>query len=100
MGKRLGVVILMVLMFVSTSAQAMETRAVSDKGANTSDKVEATLTLVCKGETVASWSKSGVYSIALSEKCKVVPGRTYTLKLNYTINGVAKPEKSVTKVCQ
>ena len=34
------------------------------KGANTSDKVEATLTLVCKGETVASWSKSGVYSIA------------------------------------
>lgn len=31
MGKRLGVVILMVLMFVSTSAQAMETRAVSDK---------------------------------------------------------------------
>ena len=117
MGKRHGVVILMVLMFVSTSAQAMETRAVSDKvsllydgstaicsatckGANTSDKVEATLTLVCKGETVASWSKSGVYSIALSEKCKVVPGRTYTLKLNYTINGVAKPEKSVTRVCQ
>lgn len=107
----------MVLMFVSTSAQAMETRAVSDKvsllydgttaicsatckGANTSDKVEATLTLVCKGETVASWSKSGVYSIALSEECKVVPGKTYTLKLNYTINGVAKPEKSVTKICQ
>lgn len=117
MGKRLGVVIIMVLMIVSTSAHAMETRAVSDKvsliydgttaicsatckGSNTSDKVEATLTLISKGKTVASWSKSGVYSVAISEECKVVRGMTYTLKLSYSINGAAKPEKSVTKICQ
>ena len=30
----------------------------------------------------------------------LLQGKTYTLKLNYSINGTAKPEKSVTKTCR
>ena len=48
MGKRLGVVIFMVLMFVSTSAQAMETRAVSDKVSLLYDGTTAICSATCR----------------------------------------------------
>ena len=117
MGKRIAAVLLLVVMVLSTSVQALEPLAVSDtislsfdgttaicsatcKGSRTDDKVKATLTLVSGGKTVASWSASDSYSFSISESCEVVQEKTYTLKLNYSVNGTAKPEKSVTKTCR
>ena len=117
MGKRILALILMAVMMLTMGAQAVDTFAVKDtislsfdgttaicsatcKGSNTDDKVKATLTLVSEGKTVASWSASDSYSASISESCEVVQGKTYTLKLNYSINGTAKPEKSVTKTCR
>lgn len=102
--------------YVYTSAYALEPLAVRDvislsfdgttaicsatcKGSNSNDKVEATLMLVSDGKTLASWSTAGNYSVSISEKYQVVRGKSYTLKLNYSVNGVSKPEKSVTKTC-
>lgn len=116
MGKRILATMLLVMMVLTMGAQAMDTFAVTDsislsfdgttaicsatcKGSKTSDKVEATLTLVSGGKTVDSWSASGSYSVSIFERCEVNQGKTYTLKLNYSINGTAKPEKSVTKTC-
>ena len=117
MGKRILALILMAVMMLTMGAQAVDTFAVKDtislsfdgttaicsatcQGSNTDDKVKATLTLVSEGKTVASWSASDSYSASISESCEVVQGKTYTLKLNYSINGTAKPEKSVTKTCR
>lgn len=107
MGKRILALILMAVMMLTMGAQAVDTFAVKDtislsfdgttaicsatcKGSNTDDKVKATLTLVSEGKTVASWSASDSYSASISESCEVVQGKTYTLKLNYSINGTAK----------
>ena len=117
MGKRILALILMAVMMLTMGAQAVDTFAVKDnvslnfdgttaicsaacKGSRTDDKVKATLTLVSGGKTVASWSASDSSSVSIPESCEVVPGKTYTLKLNYSINGTAKPEKSVTKTCR
>ena len=117
MGKRILATMFLVMMVLTMSAQAMDTFAVKDnislsfdgttatcsancKGSKASDEVEATLTLVSGGKTVASWNASGSYSVSISECCEVDQGKTYTLKLNYSINGTTKPEKSVTKTCQ
>lgn len=69
MGKRLGVVILMVLMFVSTSAQAMETRAVSDKVSLLYDGSTA----ICSATCVSVKAEDGLkrqrrYEILILEK--------------------------------
>ena len=117
MGKRILALILMAVMMLTMGAQAVDTFAVKDnvslnfdgttaicsaacKGSRTDDKVKATLILVSGGITVASRSASDSYSVSISESCEVVQGKTYTLKLNYSINGTAKPEKSVTKTCR
>lgn len=117
MGKRIVAIMLLLIMVVATNVQAMEPLAVKDrislsfdgtlaicsatcKGSNSKDKVEATLSLVSDGKTVASWSDSDDYSVSISESCKVNQGKTYTLKLNYSINGIEKPEKTVTKTCR
>ena len=42
----------------------------------------------------------GSYRAIVSGQRSVTRGKSYTLKLNYTINGVAQPEQSVTKVCR
>ena len=117
MGKRILALILMAVMMLTMGAQAVDTFAVKDnvslnfdgttaicsaacKGSRTDDKVKATLTLVSGGKTVASWSVSVSYSVSISESCEVVQGKTYTLKLKYSMNVTAKPEKTVTKTCR
>ena len=50
------------------------------------------------GNTVVfSWNSSGNKTVSLNETCDVIPGYTYTLKLNGTIGGVAFQEYSVTR---
>ncbi len=64
------------------------------KGAGT---IEAQMELWHGNTMLFSWSRSGNKSLSINEVCDVIPGYTYTLKLNGTIGGVAFQEYSVTR---
>ena len=55
------------------------------------------LTLWHGPSEVMSWSRSGSKVLSLNETCDVVPGYSYTLKLNGTVGGIAFQEVSVTR---
>lgn len=69
------------------------------KSEGAGDKVEVTLTLYRADKAVASWSGSGTYSTTVSGTHKVTSGETYRLQVEYSINGVEKPIKAITKMC-
>jgi uncharacterized membrane-anchored protein len=69
-------------------------------GKTSTDYIKATLTLYQGNTYIDSWSDEGRYVIGVSGQHGVTRGKSYTLKLNYTINGIAQPEQSVTKKCQ
>ena len=62
--------------------------------------MKATIELYQGNTYLASWSNEETYFVAVSGQRGVTRGKSYTLKLTYTINGVAQPEQSVTKVCR
>lgn len=63
---------------------------------NQSDKISMTLSLKLGTTTIDSWSASGTGSAVISEVCTVQTGKTYTLVLSGTVNGVKQPDVSVT----
>ena len=80
-----------------------ETTAVCEascRGDKSTDYIKATLTLYQGSTYVTSWNGEGSYRAIVSGQRSVTRGKSYTLKLNYTINGVAQPEQSVKKVCR
>ena len=106
-----------ILLTIGIVAQAVEPRAAgyslsltfdettavceaSCRGDKSTDYIKATLTLYQGSTYVTSWNGEGSYRAIVSGQRSVTRGKSYTLKLNYTINGVAQPEQSVTKVCR
>lgn len=69
-------------------------------GNSSTDQVKATIELYQGNTYLASWSDEETYFVAVSGQRGVTRGKRYTLKLTYTINGVAQPEQSVTKRCR
>lgn len=72
----------------------------SCRGDTSTDYVKATLTLYQGSSYIDSWSSEGTYRAIVSGQHGVTRGKSYTLKLNYSVNGVAQPEQSVTKTCR
>lgn len=116
MKKRILGLVIPVLLVLTLSAQAAESRilknipslsfngstaicTVTCTGNNTKDKVSATLTLYQGGVYVDSWSDSGTGMVFISESCEVESGKSYKLVLTYSINGIAKPSQSDSKTC-
>lgn len=66
---------------------------------DSSDTVKATLTLYRGSTYVDSWSGSGKGRVAISGNCAVKSGTKYTLKLTYSINGIAQSAVSTTATC-
>ena len=80
-----------------------ETTAVCEascRGDKSTDYIKATLTLYQGSTYVTSWSSEGIYRAIVTGQRSVTRGKSYTLKLNYSINGVTQPEQSVTKRCR
>lgn len=69
------------------------------RGDSSSDTVRATITLYDGSVRLGSWSDSGTGSVTVSGECDVERGESYTLKLNYSVNGVAKSPVTVTATC-
>ena len=84
------------LSFDGTTAQCYA----SCKGGNSTDTVDATITLYQGSTYLDSWSDSGKGSLSVSGECKVQKGKTYKLVLTYAINGVEKPSVTVTNTCR
>lgn len=61
--------------------------------------IAATLELWQGSTRVAQWSDSAASRLIISEECKVTKGKTYTLKVNGTINGVSFTGTPVTGTC-
>lgn len=117
MKKRIfALTVLMLLLTLPISVQAAQPWAINNrptlsfsrttascyvdcKGANTKDKISATLTLNQGSTYVDSWSGSGTGSVFVSGQHAVKSGKKYTLTLSYSVNGVAKPSVSVTNTC-
>lgn len=61
--------------------------------------IDATLSLWHGGTCVASWHKTKLSSVVISETATVVSGVTYTLTVSGTIDGVPFSSTAITKTC-
>lgn len=114
MKKRILALILLVVMALSTTAYAVEPRASAIPGltftgttancsaviTSASHEIEAVLELWDGSERVDSWEGSGTTYVKIKGNCTVKKGRTYTLTVNGTIDGIAFKEVSVTNTCK
>lgn len=116
MRKQIIPIVLVLALILALPAQAISTRAAngyptlsfdgtkasctaSIKGASSKDSISVTLTLYQGSTKIDSWTASGTYSVYISDSCTVQKGKSYTLKLTYSINGVSQSATSVTKTC-
>ena len=66
-------------------------------GASSTDKISVKL---WNGRTcLKTWTASGTGRVSLSKTATVSKGKTYKLTVDYTVNGVKQPQKSVTRTC-
>jgi hypothetical protein len=61
--------------------------------------IVATMTLSQGGTVVGSWSGSGTSVVNLSGSCKVTKGKTYSLVISGTVDGVSFTTTPIVKTC-
>ena len=83
------------LTFSGTTA----TCSASVRADNATDTISMTVKLWQGATCLKTWTASGTGSASLSKTATVTRGKTYKLTVNATINGVAKPQQSVTRTC-
>lgn len=84
-----------ILLFSGTTA----TCTVTARGKTPTDAVRATTKLWNGRTCLNTWTASGTGSLRMSKTATVSRGKTYTLTVDYTINGIKQPQRSVTKTC-
>lgn len=116
MKRRIFALVAICVMVLSVCAQAAESRAVNGqptlyfdgttavcsvtcKGTNTNDELDVTLTLYQGSTVVDSWSDSGNGRVQITGRCGVDSGESYTLRVYYSVNGVAKPMVATYGTC-
>ncbi len=73
------------------------TCSVSITGNMLTDTISATMTLKRGTTVIDEWTDSGSGFLYMSETADVARWKTYTLTVNATINGVAKPEVTISR---
>lgn len=63
----------------------------------TTDQISATMELWQGNTLINSWSGSGTWILSLSRTTTVSKNKTYTLTVNYSVNGVAKNPVSISR---
>lgn len=69
------------------------------RGDKANDQVSVTMKLWQGNTCLKTWTASGTRSVTLKEPATVSKGKTYKLTVDYTINGVQNPQKSVIRTC-
>lgn len=83
------------LSFENTTA----TCAATIRGDRPQDKIVATARLWAGSTCLKTWNRSGINFLFIKEKATITRGKTYTLTVDYTVNGIKQPQRSVTKTC-
>jgi spore coat protein U-like protein len=116
MRRRICALIILVVLALSISVQAVAPRIVSARpglsfngttafcsvicrGDSDNDTIDVTLTLYQGSTYVDSWSDSGKGRVALSGTCEAVSGKNYKLVVDYSVNGESKPSVYTTRQC-
>lgn len=114
MKKRIIPLIIIFVLLLSISANAVETRAVSVTPSlsfsgttakcsvsiiETGKEIEATLELWCGNTRIDSWSDSGTSYLVIREECGVTKGNTYTLKVILTVDNQSVPVHDLVRTC-
>lgn len=115
MKKRAPILILALLLVLTIPAYAATTRniinvpglsyngtvancsAIIIGGAKSS--IEAEISLWDGSRCVAAWSEEATYKLEFKDTATVTRGRTYTLKVDATIDGTSQPTASVSAKC-
>jgi len=64
---------------------------------NASDKIEATMELWQGTTFIDSWNGSGQWTLKLKGTADVIKNETYTLIIDYTVNGIVQTQATFTK---
>ena len=114
--KRVLAFSMVLLLVFSITAQAAQTRAVqvypslSFSGTtatckatviadHSGDRISVTVKLWKGAACLKTWTASGNGSVSIQKTATVTSGQTYKLTVNATINGVAQPQRSITRTC-
>ena len=114
MRKRIICMMLLITMAFVIPANAVSTRAISVApdiefdgteatctvriiGDRTTDEIEATMELRQGSRLIADWSASGNGFLEISETVTVARNATYTLEVEYSINGDSKTPVSISR---
>ncbi len=114
MRKRIICMMLLITMAFVIPANAASTRAISVEpdidfvgtratcsvlivGDRTTDEIEATMELRQGSRLIADWSDSGNGFLEISETVSVARNTTYTLEVEYSINGDSKTPVSISR---
>ena len=82
-----------------TFSGTIATCSATVSGDKTTDRIAAAMRL-WKGNTcLETWIKRGTGTVKFSETTTVSRGATYKLTVDYTVNDVAQPQKSVSSPC-
>ncbi len=115
MKKRMLAMLLAVVLLFTASVSAVEMRAArvsanldfdgttalcscSVRG-ETGDKIEVTMTLWQGSVLLYAWSDSGTTRVSMAKEKAVTKGKTYTLKVNASVNGKIIGEESDKGTC-
>ena len=103
--KRFFCMSLILVMLLSVSAHAIQSRSITSvphlsfDGNNAScviqivgdkmtDEISATMELRCGSDLIASWNGSGSGILKMTKSAAVKKGKTYTMVVNFSVNGI------------
>ena len=69
------------------------------RGNSATDTVAATVKLWTGSICLRTWTARAKNFVTIEETATVSRGKTYKLTVDYTVNGVKQPQKSVTRTC-
>lgn len=76
------------------------TCAVFITAGNSGDDIEAVIELWQGDNCIKTWEENADAVLDFSETVNVTRGKSYTLKVDYTINGIACPLASASGTCK
>ena len=98
MKKRFFCMSLILVMLLSVSAHAIQSRSITSvphlsfDGNNDkmTDEISATMELRCGSDLIASWNGSGSGILKMTKSAAVKKGKTYTMVVNFSVNGTKR----------
>ena len=112
MKKRFFCMSLILVMLLSVSAHAIQSRSITSvphlsfDGNNAScviqivgdkmtDEISATMELRCGSDLIASWNQSGPGTVDMSKNAAVRKGKAYTMVVNFSVNGTKRSQVTI-----